>query len=344
MLRRRLGAVLFVPLVTLAVACADRGEDHGSAEGGQDASATPQMTADENGAGQFEAISFLGDTLFRPQLPAGVEAERMERYYEAEDSLSEDPDGADALIWMGRRTAYLGRYRDAIDIYTHALTLHPDDARLYRHRGHRYISVRELDAAIADLRKAADLTEGQPDQVEPDGLPNDRGIPTSTLQFNIWYHLGLAYYLKGDFAAAADAYAHCADVSVHPDSKVATAYWRVMTLDRLGRKDEARAVMDAVTPDMDVIESGGYLDLIMLWKGDRTPEDLIGPSGSDATLESTTAGYGVGAWYLLHGDETAARTVFQRVLSGRDQWAAFGYIAAEAEMARLGAAATPGGA
>jgi hypothetical protein len=294
-----------------------------------------------SGAGQVlpgdaEAMSFLGEPLMAPRLPETVEAERQERLREAEAALEADPENADALIWMGRRLAYLGQYGNAIDLYGYALSLHPDDARLYRHRGHRYLSVRQLDAAIADFTKAVELTRGAPDEVEPDGLPNAAGVPTSTLQFNIWYHLGLAYYLKGDFAKAADAYADCAAVSVHPDSKVATAYWRVMTLDRLGRTDEAQAILAGISPDMEVIESGGYLDLLLLHKGEKTPEDIIGPSGQDVTLESTTAGYGVGAWYLINGDTTQAQSVFRRVLAGGDQWAAFGFIAAEAEMARLG--------
>ncbi len=283
-----------------------------------------------------EAISLLGDTLYAPELPEPVASDRMARYDEAEQQLAADPEDATALIWMGRRTAYLGRYRDAIDIYSYAIGLHPDDARLYRHRGHRYVTVRELDLAVSDFRRAVELTRGRPDEVEPDGLPNARGIPTSTLQFNIWYHLGLAYYLEGDFEAAADAYANCAAVSVHPDSKVATAYWQVMTLRRLGRDAEAEAILAGITPGVDVIESGGYLDLLLLHKGERSPEDLIGPAGSEATLESTTSGYGVGAWYLLQGNEAEARRTFLRVLSGRAQWAAFGYIAAEAEIARMG--------
>ncbi|MDP2959424.1 MAG: tetratricopeptide repeat protein [Longimicrobiales bacterium] len=283
-----------------------------------------------------EALSLLGDTLVAPDLPETVEAERTQRYFEAEEVLAADPSNADALIWMGRRTAYLGRYGDAIDIYSHALSLHPDDARIYRHRGHRYLTVRQLDAAISDFLRAVELTAAKPDEVEPDGIPNAAGIPTSTLQFNIWYHLGLAYYLKGDFEAAANAYASCAGVSAHPDSKVATAYWRVMTLKRLGRVDEAQAVLAEITPGMEVIESGGYLDLLLLHKGEKSAEDLIGPTGSDATLEGTTAGYGVGAWYLLGGDTARAQGVLRRVLGGRDQWAAFGYLAAEAELARLG--------
>ena len=243
----------------------------------------------------IEARSFLGQDLRSPDLPDDVRATYMARYAEAEAALEENPEDVEALIWMGRRTAYLGWYRDAIALYTHALTLHPDDPRLYRHRGHRYVTVRELDNAIEDFRTAARLTEGVPDQVEPDGLPNAAGIPTSTLQFNIWYHLGLAYYLAGDFESAAEAYARCAEVSVHPDSKVATAYWRTMTLLRLGRDEEAQAVMASVTPDMEVIESGGYLDLVLLFKGERTPEDILGNPDADPTLAGTTATYGTGS-------------------------------------------------
>ncbi len=284
-----------------------------------------------------EARSLRGELLFRPDLPAEVLTVYQARYEEARVALEAAPEDVEALIWMGRRTAYLGRYREAIDIYSRAIELHPDDPRLYRHRGHRYITVREMDRAIADFMRAAELTEGLRDEVEPDGLPNARGIPTSTLQFNIWYHLGLAYYLSGDFERAAGAYARCAEVSRHDDSKVATAYWRTMTLRRLGREQEAGQVMASVDDGMDVIESGGYLDLVMLQRGERSPEELLGPGGADATLASTTAGYGVGAWYLIRGDTATARHIFERVVSGSSQWAAFGYAAAEAELARLGA-------
>ena len=199
------------------------------------------------------------------------------------------------------------------------------------------MSVRELDNAIADFRRAAELTDGLPDQVEPDGLPNARGIPTSTLQFNIWHHLGLAHYLKGEFEEAAEAYEQCARVSEHDDSKVATAYWRYMTLDRLGRTDEAQRVLESVSEDMDLIESGGCLDLLLLFRERRTEEDILGPAAAEATLGSTTAGYGVGYWHQSNGREDEARATYRRPLAGRArQWAVFGFIAAEAELARMG--------
>lgn len=321
--------------LVLAAACAETPEADAPAAAPAEAPTTASRPDLPDGV---EARSFLGEDLSRVVLSDAAREVYTARYEEAERALAATPQNVDSLVWMGRRTAYLGRFRDAIDIYTRAIALHPDDARLYRHRGHRYVSVRELDRAIADFERAAELTDGSPDEVEPDGLPNERGVPTSTLQFNIWYHLGLAHYLAGDFAAAAEAYERCAEVSVHPDSKVATAYWRVLTLKRLGRDAEAGEVMADITPAMDVIESGGYLDLIMLFKGRQTPEELIGPAGSDATLAGTTATYGVGMWYLLNGDEAEAERLFRQNLTGREaQWAAFGYIASEAELARMGA-------
>lgn len=87
----------------------------------------------------------------------------------------------DNLIWFARRKGYLGHYKDAIEVLTAGVTKFPKDARMYRHRGHRYITLRCFDDAIVDLDKAAKLIKGKPDEVEPDGLPNAQNIPTSTL-------------------------------------------------------------------------------------------------------------------------------------------------------------------
>jgi len=281
-----------------------------------------------------EAISLLGDTLMPPEIAEDVRAGHLERYAEAEDALAQTPEDVDALIWMGRRTAYLGQYRAAIDIYTHALSLHPDDPRLYRHRGHRYLTVREIDNAIADFERAAELTEGQPDQVEPDGLPNAANVPTSTLQFNIWYHLALAHYVQGELEEALEAQRRCLEVSVHPDSVVATSYWLYMTLRRLGMDEEAATLLEGISDDMEIIESTAYLNLLLLYKGERTLQDLVGPSGDEATLQSTTTAYGLGVWHMLEGRTDQAHETWERILTGRSQWAAFGYLAAEGELAR----------
>jgi tetratricopeptide (TPR) repeat protein len=284
--------------------------------------------------GKPEATSLLG----KPLVPAPIAAEARktleENLKQAEIVHGRNPDDPDATIWLGRRVAYLGRYRDAIEIYSEGIEKHPDDARMYRHRGHRYITVRELPKAIADFEKAAALVAGKPDQVEPDGQPNARNIPTSTLQTNIYYHLGLARYLTGDFAKAAEAYAKCLAVSKNPDMLVATTYWYYLALARQGRAADAAALLAPIRADMDIIENASYHRLLRLYKGELTADSIVAPGA--AGLDTVTTKYGVAAWHLANGRRDAAVPLLREIVDGvPQQWPAFGYIAAEAELARL---------
>ena len=52
----------------------------------------------------------------------------------ARAEYEKDPDNPETLIWFGRRTAYLWRYREAIEIYSRGIEQHPNNAKLYRHR------------------------------------------------------------------------------------------------------------------------------------------------------------------------------------------------------------------
>jgi tetratricopeptide (TPR) repeat protein len=254
---------------------------------------------------------------------------------EAQTRQRQSPDDLDALIWVGRRTAYLGRYREAIALYTDGLARHPGEPRLLRHRGHRYLTVRELALAEADLALAAEGITGKPDEIEADGLPNARNTPTSTLHSNIWYHLGLARYLRGNFEGALAAYRSGLALPGHVDNDIATRYWLVLTLRRLGR--DASAELAAVNPKADVIESGDYLRLLLLFRDGAAGagEALLQEAGAaESDLSFPTVGYGVGVWHLVRGDEARAKATFQRVVD-EGPWAAFGALAAEAELARL---------
>jgi hypothetical protein len=255
---------------------------------------------------------------------------------EARAAHRRNPRDPDAIIWLGRRTAYLGRFREAIGIYTEGLRLHPRDARFLRHRGHRYITVREFRLAERDLARAARLISGRADEVEPDGIPNARNQPTSTLQSNVWYHLGLARYLTGDFRGALSAYRECLKVSRNPDMLVATSHWLYMTLRRLGRTREATEVLAPVTAEMDIIENRDYHRLLLMYKGELTPESVLEEAarGGDGALSNGTVGYGVGNWHLYNRRRDEAIKVFRRVVAG-PQWTGFGYIAAEVDLGRL---------
>lgn len=244
------------------------------------------------------------------------------------------------FIWMGRRLAYLGRYEDAIAEFTAGLEHYPASYRLLRHRGHRWITLRQFDRAVEDLTRAAELIRGVPDEVEPDGLPNARNIPTSTSHTNIYYHLGLAHYLRGEFDAARAAYEQCMAFSKNDDMRVATAYWLVLTQQRLGMNDASTHTLAHFHRSLDIIENHDYLDLLMLFKHGLTEAFDEQRSDRDSPLpegvNNATRGYGLGMWWLLNQNdgERMARNLFRRVVNSTPP-AAFGHIAAEVELTRL---------
>jgi tetratricopeptide (TPR) repeat protein len=283
-----------------------------------------------------EATSLLGKPLISPEPSAERKAAMEKDLAAARAEFDKDPKSADAAIWLGRRTAYLGRYREAIAIFSDAIAKHPADARLYRHRGHRYITVRDFDNAIDDLSKAASLVRDKPDEVEPDGQPNAKNTPTSTLQTNIYYHLALARYLKGEFAAAANAYHRCMALSKNDDMRVATAHWQYMTLRRLKREAEAAKVLDGITADMSIIENTSYHRLLMMYKG-ATEADALLEASKKESLDAVTIGYGVANWHLYNGRTDRAKAILGEIVKQYEsmQWAGFGYIASEADLARL---------
>lgn len=274
------------------------------------------------------------EALDRILLPEAFRREQERLLAEAMAQLEAQPDDVEALIWAGRRLGYLARYREAVDLYSQGIEIFPDEPRLYRHRGHRLLTLRQLDRAADDLEIAARLMIQLPDEVEPDGLPNERGIPTSTLQSNVWYHLGLAYYLQGDYPSAWKAYRQGIRVSRNPDMLSAMAYWAYLNFMRLGSYDEAADVLLAIDTKMDIIENHDYHRLLMVFKGEQDAEELWTEARTSGSLSLATVGYGIGTWRLLEGDQEAAMLIYTEVLE-KGQPSSFGFIAAEAEMARL---------
>ena len=278
-----------------------------------------------------QTFSLLGDTLYTPDLAPDIEEEFRSNLQQAMTDYRVDPEDADALIWLGRRTAYLGEYREAVQIFTEAVYKHSEDPRMYRHRGHRYLTLRMFDRAISDFETAAGLMANMSDQVEPDGLPNPLNQPTSTLKSNVWYHLGLAYYAKGNFTAAIPVYEYALELELTDDMRIATLYWYYMALKRSGKDAEAGAAIADITPEIELIENDVYLNLLLVFNGIFNADRLM-ESDEDA-LTNSTVGYGLGNWHYMNGREERAFDMWQDVYE-TGQWPAFGYIAAEAELAR----------
>lgn len=263
-----------------------------------------------------------------------VPSESVMADYEATKTTSEsNPDDVEALIWYGRRTAYLGQYQEAIRIYSEGIAKFPNEPKLYRHRGHRYISIREYDKAIKDLEKAAELIEGMPNEIEPDGMPNAMNIPVSSLHGNIYYHLGLAYYLKQDYEKAYTAYLKCRESGSHYDNIVSSTHWLYMIQQRLGNPSKADSLLAPIHRDSTVIENQSYADLCMLYKGWLPVDSLIqqGPGGNPS---NDAVRYGVANWYLYRGDTSQSQQMLKELLETKS-FASFGYLAAEQDWIRL---------
>jgi tetratricopeptide (TPR) repeat protein len=266
----------------------------------------------------------------KPLYPAAPSQAVLDNLAEAKKNYDAKPNDADNIIWYGRRTAYTGDFRGAIEIYSEGIEEFPHDDRMYRHRGHRYISIREFDRAIADLEQAAKLIEGKENETEPDGAPNEQNIPVSSRHGNIWYHLGLAYYLKHDWENAFRAYQNGFNAGRNDDNRVSTTHWLYMIKRRMGDEEGATKVLNVITADMNVIENFSYHNLCLFYKGEMTVEELVGDN--EDTPSGASTAYGLANWYYYNGEDEKAMEHLN-ALVGTDSWAAFGFIAAEADLA-----------
>ena len=277
-----------------------------------------------------EAVSLLGTSLY-----ARIDSGEIAR---ADSTLATAPADVQRLIDAAAAYATAWHFNEAIDLYTRALEIDSIDPRLYRHRGHRYLSIRRFDEAIEDL---------------------ERGATLDSLSFDIAYHLGLAHYFAGHWDRAAEVYERClahaqsrtlVDLersgalpagyrscmrnATDPDSKVAMTDWYYRTLRRAGRDDEAAALLQTIPQDMAVEDNVSYYNALQLYKRLRSDSALLAFAESDS-VRFSTAGYALANWRLVEGDTTGAVELLERIARG-SHWPGFGVIAAEVELARLG--------
>jgi tetratricopeptide (TPR) repeat protein len=280
-------------------------------------------------------ISLLGTPYYEPERSERVQARLDSNLEVAKKNWQADP-SEENYIWYGRRLGYLSRYQAAVDILTEGIAKYPNSAKLYRHRGHRYISMRLFDRAIEDLHQANGLMPGFPLDVEPDGVPNAINTPLSSTPFNIRYHLGLAYYLKGDFANAEQAYIECLKTCNNDDLMLACVDWLYMTYRRQGKNELAASILGNVHEGMNIVENDSYYKRCLMYQGKLPADSVLQVSDADpeeSSLALATQGYGVGNWYLYNGDTARAKSIFEQVVAGK-HFGAFGFIAAEAELFR----------
>jgi Flp pilus assembly protein TadD len=245
--------------------------------------------------------------------PAGVEYRSQPDtgpVARAQAALAADPKNVDKIIALGVAQSGARQFREAIQTFTRGLAIAPDNALLYRWRGHRYLSVRELDKARADLTK---------------------GFGLDSTVYGILYHLGIVRFVRGDFAGAADMFTRAQPRAPDAGELAGSTDWLWMSLMRAGRKAEAQAMLDR-PPDSLAVDNA-YARRLKLYRGQIGPDAVYTPADT-ADVQVATLAYGLGNWHLVRGDTATAKTYFQRsVKSGG--WPGFGFIVSEAELRRL---------
>jgi tetratricopeptide (TPR) repeat protein len=228
----------------------------------------------------------------------------------AQAALASAPSEVPRIIQMGVAQSGARQFREAIETFGKGLTIAPDNAMLYRWRGHRYLSVREWDKARADL---------------------ERGFRLDSTNYGILYHLGVLRFAQGDFAGAADAFRRAQPRAPEAGELAGSTDWLWMSLMRAGRAAEAQAML-ARRPDSLPINNA-YAARLKLYRGEIGPDAVFTPADtSDVTV--ATLSYGIGNWYLVRGDTANARRWFERSIQSGG-WPAFGFIVSEAELRRL---------
>lgn len=245
--------------------------------------------------------------------PAGVEYRSLAdtgAVARAQAALDADPRNIDRIIALGVAQSGVRQFREAIETFTRGLAIAPDNAMLYRWRGHRYLSVREFDRALADLT---------------------RGFALDSTNYGILYHLGIVRFVRGDFEGAADAFRRAQPLAPEAGELAGSTDWLWMSLSRAGRLAEAKAMLDRRPDSLKI--ANAYAQRLRLYRGEIGPDQVITPADT-ADVQAATLAFGVGNWYVVRGDTARARPWFERSIRSGG-WPGFGFIVSEIELRRL---------
>ena len=247
--------------------------------------------------------------------PAGVEYRSQADtgpVARATAALNADPRNVQRIIALGVAQSGARQFREAIETFTRGLAIAPNEPMLYRWRGHRYLSVREFDKSMADLT---------------------RGYQLDSTNYGVLYHLGVLRYLKGDFNEAAALFGMSQPRAPDGGERAGSTDWLWMSLSRAGRAAEATAML-ATRPDSLPTPPGyAYVSRLRMYRGELSPNALFSPADT-ADVQVATLNYGLGSWYLVHGDTAKATAAFERAVASGG-WPGFGFMVSEAELLRL---------
>jgi tetratricopeptide (TPR) repeat protein len=271
--------------------------------------------------------TLIGTPLRVPDWPPETNASLEKDLEIAQAVMAVAPEREDSYIWLGRRLGYLTRWTEAIEVFSQGLERFPYSYKLLRFRGRHLARTRQFEKAIEDYRMAAELVEEVQDSYEPDGIVNARHQYLGSYRSSIHYYLGQTSWAVGDYESTVAGMERAAQEPLvqHDDRRVATSYWRYLALRRLGRDEEARAVVLQIPEGLTLLENSTYFESVLLFKGVRTEAEIL--PEADAVIKLAIA-----MQHSFRGDDVSARRILREIVEGNAQ----GFWPAESELVAMG--------
>ncbi|MFN0177328.1 MAG: tetratricopeptide repeat protein [Gemmatimonadales bacterium] len=288
-----------------------------------------QLTPLPSGA---QAVSLLGDTLWNVPLPPGEGPHLVQQLRAAQRQLTARPSDPAAKLLVARRTAALGRLRDAVLLYNEVIEAEAGSVRLFRRRGELLFQLREFEAAARDLKRAARDPGGA--FVKEFVEDSAAGLVGSLVRYQATLGLGILEYARGDYPRAARTLVSALDASDGADELVESALWLGFALRRAGRTQDAAQVFRGIPANVAAKSRSAELLLLQLFRGEVGLDSVRSHLQGGAAADEALVLYGLGFVQLVRADTTGALDAFEQVLL-LGQWAVRPSIVAEAEVARL---------
>ncbi len=248
--------------------------------------------------------------------PQRTETERSEETVRLAAAVADNPRNADLWLDYGLALSRDSLMREAVEAYSRAIALDPFRGILYRHRGHRHLSCWEFPEAAADFEVAA------------------RIIPDN---WDVWYHLGLSYYLLREYDLAQAAYKRCLELTDMTDIEAFPAVidWSWRTARRRGDEAYATELLAMLPADFEVgTDECGYALNCAVYQGRATVDEVLAMCADKDPLNAATNSYAMANYLRETGEEARGVEELGKLMESLDAegWCTFGYLAAMVDL------------
>lgn len=237
--------------------------------------------------------------------PAGVED--TPEIAGLREKIALSPEDCELYLELGGLLNFQLRFREAIEVYTRAIAIAPDEMRAYRQRAPRYITTLQFDRAYADFKRCEDMG----------------GVTLDTS-----YRLGLCKYFMGEYEAAEDIFLVCAELAKDDaEMLAAVVYWRIMC-----RCKQGKDIPPLPEFGGEISHHAGYRDAVGLFDGSVSAVELRANAALyEDGMNAPIALYGLANFYLHESNRAESERLIREIVGDDTYWMCFTYIAAWVE-------------